>query len=135
MPARPPYTNRSGRCSSWLNPSARSVASMPSTAMIAGMPIARMRNAVASASSAERSVTVIHPQCHHVLPPDLPYSSTAKADPGAPMKIGHVERTMRHGVNPMAMRMSTSSPSATLAETQSRLSSSGSEARNAPPNR
>ena len=94
-----------------------------------------MRNAVASASSAERSVTVIHPQCHHVLPPDLPYSSTAKADPGAPMKIGHVERTMRHGVNPMAMRMSTSSPSATLAETQSRLSSSGSEARNAPPNR
>ena len=73
-----------------------------------------------------------HPHCHQVSPPDLPYSSTARAEPGAPMKMGQVERTMRHGVKPMAMSTTNSKPSATLAETQSRLASNGSEARNAP---
>lgn len=37
------------------------------------------------------------------------------------MKMGQVERTMRHGVKPMAMSTTNSKPSATLAETQSRL--------------
>lgn len=66
MPAKPPYTKRSGRCRIWLKPSARSVASMPSTAMMAGIPIARMRSAVANASSADRSVMFTHPHCHQV---------------------------------------------------------------------
>ena len=67
MPARPPYTNRSGSLRIWLNASARSVASMPSTAMMAGMPMARLRMPVATASSADRSVMCISPP----LPPGL----------------------------------------------------------------
>ena len=132
MPARPPYTNRSGSLRIWLNASARSVASMPSTAMMAGMPMARIRMPVATASSADRSVTCISPHCHQVSPPSLPYSSTARAEPGAPMKIGQVDLTTRQGVSPMHHRMMNSSASATVAETQSKLSSIGSEARNAP---
>ena len=119
--ARAPSTKRAGSRSSCASPSARSVGSTPTKSTTAGSPTASTRSAVASASVSDPSVTCAKPRSNHSRPEGRPYSAMLSAVRGTATSTGDARSSRVRGGMRSTGRRSSSSASATAADTTSRL--------------
>ena len=134
-PARVPSTNRAGSRKICASPSAIRVGSAPPIRITAALPRTRMRRKTATASSSDRSLTVISHHWKWISPPGRPYSAMLSAPIGATSSSGAVRRISRATGTPQATKTPNWQQSIVSALTQSRVIRIGSDASTANPSR